>query len=361
MGFHRLQVPVYTGGLPGGYDYINNALVGTPALADGPRAAGPNAGTYFVGFGENALGATANRGLKALAENTDYLDNLLRRDIAVPTRTPDATAAGATGTVTITGPGIFLGAAGTPNTVAGINTFLELTDDKDNEIVDGSLTPCQITAVSGGTVGSGGFSAGNLILTITPPIPDTKVYRVYYGARSNLASLPVDAFSNIKIRGAQEVSAELESTGGSQLIGTVAITSAYYTYVAGTLKATLDTLAASIDNTHATVVDHTRLLTTIRTMAATGGLDPGGVLDGTIILNPGAAFAINLPAAASFTGRRLFLADKSGTMSLTNKVTLTRSGGVGNIDGVAADYDLTTPFGRWILTSDGTDWYLFSC
>ena len=44
MGFHRLTVPSYYGGLPGGYDYINNAVSGTPANANGVLPSGPNTG-----------------------------------------------------------------------------------------------------------------------------------------------------------------------------------------------------------------------------------------------------------------------------------------------------------------------------
>ena len=66
MPFHRLGVPSYFGGLPGGYDYINNAISGTPANADGAKSGGPNAGTYFVAFGEDATSSDFNRANKAL-------------------------------------------------------------------------------------------------------------------------------------------------------------------------------------------------------------------------------------------------------------------------------------------------------
>jgi hypothetical protein len=84
MSFHRLTVPSYFGGLPGGYDYINNALVGTPAVADGQKSGGPNDGTYFIAFGEDVTEADANRPNLALAENCDFLDDVARRDLAVP-------------------------------------------------------------------------------------------------------------------------------------------------------------------------------------------------------------------------------------------------------------------------------------
>lgn len=221
MSFHRLTVPVYTGGLPGGYDYINNALAGTPSPADGALAAGLNAGSYFFGFGEQVTSQGVNRGFKALAQNCDTLDDLLHRDLAVTTRTADVTAVGAVSSVVLTGPDIFLGPGGTPATPEGYNTIFEVLDDLDNEITDGTST-CRVTAIAGGAVGTG-FSSGNITLTITPAIPNGKVYRVYYGTRSNLANLPVDALTNIKIRGAEEVSAELLAAGGAALVGTAAL------------------------------------------------------------------------------------------------------------------------------------------
>jgi len=219
MAFHRLSVPSYYGGLPGGYDYINNALVGTPAAAGSQKSGGPNDGTYFVAFGDDATSNNANRPALALAENCDLLDDLMRRDLAIPTRTGDVLAGAPVPSIVITGPDVFLGAPGTPNTTAGINTFLQLTDSNDNEIVDATGTAeCKITAVAGGVPGAG-FTAGNLTLTISPAIPTGKTYRVYYATRGNLATIPVEALSIIKIRGAEEVPAELLTSGGASLIG----------------------------------------------------------------------------------------------------------------------------------------------
>lgn len=224
MGFHRLTTPSYTGGLPGGYDYINNAVSGTPADANGVLSGGTNVGSYFVGHGESAASGNVNRPALALAQNTDALDDLFHRDIAVTTKSGDTTVVGVpTTSVTLTGPGIFLGSSGTPATSVGINTVFEITDANDEDIVDASGNKCVVTSITGGTIGTGGFSTGNVVLTISPGIPVGKTFHIYYGVRSNLAALPVDAFTTIKIRGAMVVPAELEGTGGAGLIGTAAL------------------------------------------------------------------------------------------------------------------------------------------
>lgn len=222
MAFHRFSVPTYTGGLPGGYDYINNATSGTPAPADNALGAGTYSGSYFFGQSDQVTGAALNRAAKALAENTDHLDDLIRRDIAVPTIQDFAGGGSPVSSVVLTGPAIFEGKSGTPNTVDGIRTFIQLVDQNDNTIVDASGNECQVTAISGGTVGSGVFSAGNITLTVSPAIPTGIAHRVYFAVRSNLATLPVDAFTNIVIRSAEDVPADLAVPTGAAKIGAAA-------------------------------------------------------------------------------------------------------------------------------------------
>ena len=94
MPFHRYKDPSYDflgGAFPGTigsvvYDRINVVDEGEgdgdgSANADAVKASGPNAGTYFVAFGEDGTSSNANRGFKALAQNTDALDDLVRASI----------------------------------------------------------------------------------------------------------------------------------------------------------------------------------------------------------------------------------------------------------------------------------------
>lgn len=77
MAFHRLTVPGYAGGLRPGEDYINNAVSGVPAPADAALGAGTYSGSYLFAPGDQVTGAAINRGYKALAQNTDALDDRL--------------------------------------------------------------------------------------------------------------------------------------------------------------------------------------------------------------------------------------------------------------------------------------------
>lgn len=221
MAFHRFVTPTYFGGLPGGYTLINvtsgGVGAGGSAFADGAKVGGPNVGTYFVAFGEDATSSNANRGMRALAENTDGLDDLMRRDLAAPLRTNDVTAGPPVSSIVLP-TGTFLGVVGYTTSTADLNRLFEITDGSDNEIIQqASGAKVQVTSVTlggGDAIGGGGangsFSGNTVQLNISPAIPTGVTYRVYYGTRSNLATMPTDIFSTIRIRGAQEIAAGTE-------------------------------------------------------------------------------------------------------------------------------------------------------
>ena len=202
--FYRRTAPAYFGGLPAGYAYINNLLSGTPAFADGAKGSGPNAGTFYVAFGEDATSSDANRPADALATNTDALDDLLHRDIALVVRTTDTGPTGSpTPTVTLTGPGIFLGNAG-----AQLKDLFHVTDANDDDI-DVAGTKVLVQSFTGGTIGTG-FSSGNITLTFNVSIPTGTTYHIYYGTRTNWATFPSDGLTMTRIRGAVDVDAQVE-------------------------------------------------------------------------------------------------------------------------------------------------------
>lgn len=217
---HRYVTPTYPGAA--GFDLMNVVSGGVGGIdgssyADGAKIGGPTAGTYFVAFGEDATSSNANRGLRALSQNCDAIDDRLNRPIAITVRAGDATAVGPVTSITLP-VATFLGVPGTPNTVAGLDLLFQVLDSSDNEIIDVSGNRVKVNSVTlgaGDLIGGGGangmFSGNTVQLNISPSIPNGTVYRVYYGTRTNLWSLPEDAFTNVKIRGAQEIEAGVEN------------------------------------------------------------------------------------------------------------------------------------------------------
>lgn len=204
--FHRFGTPTYFGGLPADYDYINNAAGGTPAYADGAKTSGPNAGSYFVAFGEDATSADANRPAQALAQNCDFLDDTLHRDVSLPVGTVAVTPGSAVPNLVLTGPGIFMGLAG-----ATIAEMFQVTDQNDEDIDIGGTLIVVTTAVDGGGVLiGGGFSLGNVTLTFNISIPSGQPYRIWYGERTNFATFPADGLMTTHLRSLTEIDAQVE-------------------------------------------------------------------------------------------------------------------------------------------------------
>lgn len=199
MGFHRYTTPTYTGGMPVGYDLINvvsgGAGAGGSALVDGPKGSGTNVGTYFFAFGENATSLHFNRGLAALATNTDLLDDQLRRDIAVMVRTALVNPGAPVGSITLPA-GTYLGNSDYANTANDLNRLFKVVDTNNDGVFDEATgSPITVTSVTlgvgdqiGGGGASGKFSANTVQLNLNTSIPAGLSYRVYYLTRGNLAT-----------------------------------------------------------------------------------------------------------------------------------------------------------------------------
>lgn len=200
MAFFRYNVPSYVGGLPVGYSYINNRTSGVPSMADGALASGANTGSYFLGYGEPARSPAVNRGFAVLAQNTDHLDDILHRDIAVLQR-EEGTAAGPVNSITLP-IGTFVGEAGTPNTVSGILTFIRITDDQDNDLSTSTGARVTVSAIAGAAPGDG-FSEASVTATISPAIPDGAHYRVYYATREDAGAVPSDVHVRFRLPAGQ--------------------------------------------------------------------------------------------------------------------------------------------------------------
>ncbi len=223
MGFHRRSAPTYFGGLPGGYDYINNPALngdpGSPAPVDGKKSSGVNQGTYLIAFGEDATSSNSNRGDNALAENCDLLDDLFRTSQVVM-RWIDGTAVGSVSSLVIPGD-VYVGspsdAPSTANDQVTRNRLVHVVDQNNNEI-ETSGSKSVVTLVHDGSsnnqvgVPATGFFNGPTI-NITPAIPNGVNYRIYYLARRNLndiiKSKPSEFFLE-QVRTAHNVSADVQ-------------------------------------------------------------------------------------------------------------------------------------------------------
>lgn len=208
MTFHRYVAPTYYN--PTGIDYLNDPVangfsLSVPVVVDSIKSGGPNEGIYLVAFGEDASSANANRGIKALAENTDALDDMLHRSIAVPSRSGNVTAPSPVSSIILPA-NTFVGDSGGYS----LDRLFSILDSNGNEIIDASGVKVVVASITGAAIGSG-FSSGSVTLTLNVPIPTSTVYYVQYAVRGNLADLPVDALTNVSIQASQEVSAAIEN------------------------------------------------------------------------------------------------------------------------------------------------------
>lgn len=222
MGFHRLSTPTYYGGLPSGYDYMNDPALsgygGSPAAADGIKSSGPNEGVYFVAFGESGTSSNVNRGLQALAENTDLLDDIVRgSQVVIRQRTGSGPVSFA-----VIFDDVWVGSASdSPATVNDQDTrdrIIKVLDDSDNEI-EVSGVPVRASLIHDGAsnnvvgVTAGGYYT-NPTVALNPTIPSGTSFRIYYLSRRNLNDIIENKPSELlleQIRTAHNVDAVVQS------------------------------------------------------------------------------------------------------------------------------------------------------
>ncbi len=196
MTFRRLAVPTYFGGLPAaGYAYINNAVAGTPSVFDTGKIGGVNAGTFFIAFGEDATTLNTNRANKALAENCDWLDDLLNTSQVVM-RSVSGTTVGATTSIVVTGDIYVGGSAETPAVVDNQdtrNTMIRMINANGNDIVVGGVTAEVLKIHDGAAVSQVGVPAGgfytNPTIDLTVSVPNGTSYTIYYLTRRSLSDI----------------------------------------------------------------------------------------------------------------------------------------------------------------------------
>jgi hypothetical protein len=227
MPLHRLtDVPYNGGSLPVTHDKINtpadNGDPGLPALVDSGKltvAGHPNEGTYYIGFGEDGTSTNGNRAHDALAENTDFLDDICSGDVPVPAEL-EATAGAPISTLVITGD-VFMGMSGVyTDTQPFRDRLIKVLDSSTgNDLVDASGVKVEVTLIRDNLnlanrvgVPVSGFEP-NPTITFSPPIPNGATYRIVYGKRSTLeagirSKTDLDLLVRLAIRAAQQASAE---------------------------------------------------------------------------------------------------------------------------------------------------------
>lgn len=173
------------------------------------KVGGNNAGTYFIAFGESATASNVNRGFRALAENTDHLDDLLHRETAVSACKALVADPGAPVPTESTPAGTYVG----NDPSYSLDRLFQVVDDKDHELYNRATgARIYVASISNGdgiSVGDG-FAENAVTITFSESIPAHQPYRIYYAERANLATLASDAFSFSDVRDGAQVTAELE-------------------------------------------------------------------------------------------------------------------------------------------------------
>ena len=253
--FHRFTDPTWYGYAtipPGGsatqpgnkdYDRINIISGGTgtggSAPVDGVAAGGANPGTYFVSFGEDAYSQAVNRGLAALAQNTDWLDDVIHRDLAVPSYSDKI----GTGATSFTLPSMtYLGPAGTTLDADGIEPFILIVDADGNEIVHQATNEkIRVTSITGyATSPSTPFATVVITCNLNHPIPNAVNYRVLFAMRRSLVNASEGAWVYPTLGNLAKVNATeqtlLKLLHGNDLAWNAAWTSTIYDLTLGGLN-----------------------------------------------------------------------------------------------------------------------------
>jgi len=220
MPFHRFKDAAYDilpgdtyaagAGTIGGvaYDRVNVTSEGDGTPADGSAPADiqkgspPNQDTYWVAFGENATSLFTNRGFKALSENTDVIDDILRENTPI---TMELAAGFAGSAITFYdlsgGVDVFVGDSGAPAGAGNAFRYAAVVDSNGDAIYNSgvrvSLADIQPNAGGPSSVGAtaGGYET-NARIVFSPAIPAGTTFNILFGSRRSYARMIEEAYKH---------------------------------------------------------------------------------------------------------------------------------------------------------------------
>lgn len=215
-------VPIPVGGTvvqPDGttYGFINVTSGGIgsggSAPADLAKVGGPNQGTYFWAFGEDATSGDGNRGYRAISQNVDVLDDLFHNSFGVPTYR-QFTAAGPTTSVTI--PAGDLPYVGDTPAVP-IGDLFVVTDTRGNELFIPPTTNVVVSSIAGAAIGDG-FPTAAITLNFNTAIgagAPWSTFRVHYRVHKYLSKATPDPIGRRQVGAPEKVLEQLYALNGS--------------------------------------------------------------------------------------------------------------------------------------------------
>ncbi len=211
------------------YHFLNvrsEGAGGTSALYDGIKSGGPNDGTFFPSFGEDARSAAIGRALKVLGENTDLLDDWMNADKVVPFLYAVSIGGAPRNNLDVPAE-TYLGPPGGALNSTNLPKYIRLLKTNGDEVVDlASNEVIQAQSITAGvTSPTPPYTTGDETVTFNHNIPVGSYLLLFY-TRSSLARMvrasehPYDIIGLARTSGVvQTVFQGLRGDGQSWLLG----------------------------------------------------------------------------------------------------------------------------------------------
>lgn len=196
MPFHRLTSASYFGAPL--FDKLNDPVgggsgVGIATPADtGAKVGGVYDGVYFLAGQETLTSFNINRGMHALAENTDFLDDVVHGDLVTITFASALSAGDASITVSGAVTNVFVGNGGE----SAASLFVLINDNLSPIYDPATGNRIVVASITGATLGTGFSAANPITLNFSATVPNGVTYIIIYGERGSLATQPNNIVSS---------------------------------------------------------------------------------------------------------------------------------------------------------------------